>query len=51
VFERLLLKVDAGEQNRYNSHFRWFIKKVEEALEQVVLRIEKAAVFQDGIEV
>lgn len=39
VFERLLTKLDAGEQNRYKSQFRWFIKKVEEALEQSDLRI------------
>ena len=39
VFDRLLLKLDAGEQNRYKSQFRWFIKKVEEALEQVDLKI------------
>jgi hypothetical protein len=39
VFDRLLLKLDAGEQNRYKSQFRWFIKKVEEALEQADLRI------------
>jgi len=39
VFDRLLTKLDAGEQNRYKSQFRWFIKKVEEALEQVDLRI------------
>ena len=41
VFERLLQKLDAGEQNRYRSQFRWFIKKVEEALEQADLRIVK----------
>lgn len=39
VFDRLLIKLDAGEQNRYKSQFRWFIKKVEEALEQADLRI------------
>lgn len=39
VFDRLLLKLDAGEQNRYKSQFRWFLKKVEEALEQADLRI------------
>jgi len=39
VFDRLLLKLDAGEQNRYKSQFRWFIKQVEEALEQAHLRI------------
>lgn len=39
VFDRLLLKLDAGEQNRYKSQFRWFIKKVEEALDQADMRI------------
>lgn len=39
VFDRLLTKLDAGEQNRYKSQFRWFIKKVEEALGQSELRI------------
>ena len=39
VFDRLLLKLDAGEQNRYKGQFSWFIKKVEEALEQADLRI------------
>jgi len=39
VFGRLLLKLDAGEQTRYKSQFRWFIKKVEEAIEQADLRI------------
>ncbi|WP_308340197.1 hypothetical protein, partial [Thiolapillus sp.] len=39
VFDRLLLKLDAGEQTRYKSQFRWFIKKVEETLEQADLKI------------
>lgn len=39
VFERLLLKLDAGEQDRYKSQFRWFMKKVEAALDQADLRI------------
>ncbi len=39
VFDRVLTKLDAGEQNRYKGQFRWFIKKVEEALEQADLRI------------
>lgn len=39
VFDRLIMKLDAGEQNRYRSQFRWFIKKVEEALEEADLRI------------
>jgi hypothetical protein len=39
TYDRLLTKLDAGEQNRYKSQFRWFIKKVEEALGQADLRI------------
>lgn len=39
VFNRLLAKLDAGEQNRYKNQFRWFIKKVEEAMEKAELRI------------
>lgn len=39
VFGRLLTKLDAGEQNRYQSQFRWFLKKVDEALEQADLRL------------
>lgn len=39
TYDRLLTKLDAGEQNRHKSQFRWFIKKVEEALEQADLRI------------
>ena len=39
VFDRLLMKLDAGEQSRYKSQFRWFIKKVEEALDKANLKI------------
>jgi len=39
VFERLLTKFDVSEQVRYRSQFRWYIKKVEEALEKADLRI------------
>ena len=39
TYDRLLAKLDAGEQKRYKSQFRWFIKKVEEALEQADLNI------------
>ncbi|HRT88452.1 MAG TPA: hypothetical protein P5296_17725, partial [Anaerohalosphaeraceae bacterium] len=39
TYDRLLTKLDAGEQNRYKSQFRWFIKKVEEALERADMRI------------
>lgn len=51
VFDRLLTKLDAGEQNRYKSQLRWFIKKVEEALEQADLRIvnEEGHPFDPGM--
>lgn len=51
VFERLLTKLDAGEQNRYKSQFRWFFKKVEEALEQAELRIVnvEGCIFDPGM--
>lgn len=39
VFERILLKLDAGEQTRYKGKFIWFIKKVEEALNDAGLKI------------
>ena len=39
VFDRLLGKLDAGEQNRYKNQFRWFLKKVDEALEQSDMQI------------
>ena len=39
VFDRLLIKLDAGEKKRYSSQLRWFMKKTEESLEQVDLRI------------
>ena len=38
VFERMLMKLDAGQQSRYKSQFRWFIKKIEESLTEAGLR-------------
>jgi len=34
LVERLLAKLDAGEQSRYINQLRWFIKKVEGSLEK-----------------
>jgi hypothetical protein len=39
IFERAMLKLDAGEGNRYLSQFTWFIKKVDAALKTAGLRI------------
>jgi hypothetical protein len=43
VVERMLTKLDAGEQARYRSRLRWFIKKVEESLGEagfIIVNIE-----------
>lgn len=34
LFERMLSKMDAGEQSRYQSQYRWFLKKLEESLSE-----------------
>ena len=39
VFERVLMKLDAGEQNRYVGQLRWFIKKIEDSMAEAELRI------------
>ncbi len=51
VFGRLLSELDAGEQKKYESKLRWFVKKVESALEQAGLRLENVQghVFDAGM--
>lgn len=51
LFERLLVKLDAGEQGRYASQFRWFQKKVSDSLTAVELRIVnvEGAPFDPGM--
>ena len=39
LFDRLLLKLDAGEQSRYRGQFRWFQRKLEESLADAGMRI------------
>jgi hypothetical protein len=39
LFDRLLTKLDAGEQGRYRSQFRWFQRKLEESLDAAGMRI------------
>jgi hypothetical protein len=39
LFDRLLSKLDAGEQGRYRGQFRWFQRKLEEALTSAGLRL------------
>lgn len=38
-FERLLLKLDVGEQSRYQGQIRWYVKKIEESLAKANMRI------------
>lgn len=39
VFNRLLSKVDAGEQTRYLGQMRFFLKKLEDSLEESGLKL------------
>lgn len=39
VFERVLTKLESKEQQRYKSQYRWFSKKVDDALELAGLHI------------
>ena len=39
VFDRILSKLDAGEQSRYQNQFRWFQKRIEESMDSAGLRI------------
>lgn len=39
LFDRLLTKLDAGEQGRYRGQFRWFQRKLEESLNLAGMRV------------
>ena len=39
LFDRLLLKLDAGEQGRYRGQLGWFQRKLEDSLTDAGLRI------------
>lgn len=39
LFDRLLSKLDAGEQGRYRNQFRWFQKKIDESLGAAQIRV------------
>ena len=39
LFDRLLSKLDAGEQGRYRNQFRWFQKKIDRSLGVAQLRV------------
>lgn len=38
-YQRLLLKLDAGEGSRYVSQLNWFVKRIDETLERAGLRL------------
>lgn len=39
VYQRMLTNLDTSEQRKYASQLRWFVKKLEESLEEDSLRI------------
>ena len=39
LFDRMLAKLDAGEQGRYRGRFRWFQRKLEDSLTDAGMRI------------
>lgn len=39
LFERVLTKLDAGEQGRYLGQYRWFQRKLEESLNTAGMRV------------
>jgi len=39
LFDRLLMKLDTGEQTRYQGQLRWYVNKIEESLARVNMRI------------
>ena len=39
IFDRVLNKLDAGEQERYRSQFRWYQRKLDESLNVAGMRI------------
>lgn len=39
LFARVVSKLDAGEQGRYDSQLRWYLKKLEENLQSAGLRV------------
>ena len=39
LFDRLLTKLDAGEQSRYRGRFQWFQRKLEDSLGDAGMRI------------
>ena len=39
LVDRLLTKLDAGEQGRYRGQFRWFQRKLEDSLTNAGMRI------------
>ena len=53
LFDRLLLKLDAGEQGRYRGQFRWFQRKLKESLTDAGMRIVNVEghAFDPGIAV
>ena len=39
VFERAITRLDAGEQKRFLSQYRWFTKKIEDSMDEAGMRL------------
>ena len=39
AYDRMVTKLDAGEQQRYVSQVRWFLKRLQATLEQADMRL------------
>lgn len=39
LFSRVVSKLDAGERGRYESQWRWYLKRLEENLQSAGLRV------------
>ena len=48
LFDRLLAKLDAGEQGRYRGQFRWFQRKLKDSLTDAGMRLNRTG-FVGGL--
>jgi len=39
LFERILTKIDAGERSRYESQHQWYLKKLQETLDDAGMKL------------
>ena len=39
IFERVLTKLDAGDRSRYEGQYKWYVKKLQESLNEADLKL------------